>query len=30
MYRKNEDFFEHFLNGMDKGLQAQLRYLYTH
>ena len=30
MYRKNEDLFEHFLQGMDKELQAQLRYIFTH
>ena len=30
MYRKREDIFENFLKGMDKEMQAQLRYWYTH
>ena len=30
MYRKREDIFENFLKGMDKEMQAQLRYWFTH
>ena len=30
MYRKRDDIFENFLKGMDKEMQAQLRYWYTH
>lgn len=29
MHRKN-DFFNHFLNGMESGLQAQMRLYFTH
>lgn len=29
MYQKN-DIFEHFIKGMDRELQAQMRYWFTH
>ena len=27
---KNQNMFEYFISGMEKGLQAQLRIWYTH
>ena len=29
MYKRN-DLFNHFLNGMESGLQAQMRLYFTH